>query len=396
MLAIPSPGSNNTPGGGTDGPTTYSRLPFTLLTSSLVLLSLSCMEMKEGTYEYPTPLPSPISAPPQIPQPVVPVAPALAASARATGAGDCDTTGGSGLTAAGATGALASSVATRRINSSGRVSASQGVAAPRPFAPTPLQDDPQLSAAIKARMGEDAGSFGVVVKNLQTGRGASFNADRSYYSASVFKLFVMFEILHQESQGFLRLKDEVLITPYYDGLGVGPRATRLCQRLTIREALEAMMSRSDNAAAVLLQELAGSGNIERSMRALGLKQTNFLTEDLPTSAGDLARLLEGIGRFQAVSRSASEEMIRLMTTEQFDNGLRSGTPPGVQVAHKTGNYNGVTHDAGIVFTPSGPCVIVVLSDGANPTGVTKDIAALVYNHFTAPPAATPGLKPAAR
>jgi beta-lactamase class A len=144
-----------------------------------------------------------------------------------------------------------------------------------------------------------------------------------------------------------------------------------------------MMARSDNAVAVLLQDLVGSGNINSSMQLLGLKNSHFLSEDLPTSAADLAKLLEGIGRGQAVSKSASEEMIRLLSLEQFDNGLRAGTPGGLRVAHKTGNYMGVTHDAGIVYGPSGAYVIVVLSDGENATAVTKDIATLVFDYFSA-------------
>jgi beta-lactamase class A len=273
--------------------------------------------------------------------------------------------------------------AARTVSSDGKLGPAQDVPGMRPFVLLPQRDDAALRKKIVDRLDDNLGDFAVVVKDLQTGRGVSINAEWTYYTASMFKVYVMLEVMHQEALGNLKLTDEVTITPYYDAQSVGPRLTALCQRLTIRQALEAMMGRSDNSVAVLLQDLVGSGNINASMVSLGLKNSHFLSEDLPTSATDLAKVLEGIGRGQAVSKSASEEMVRLLSLEQFDNGLRAGTPAGLRLAHKTGNYLGVTHDAGIVYGPSGPYVIVVMSNGANASGVTKDIAAMVFDHFSA-------------
>jgi beta-lactamase class A len=335
------------------------------------------MEMEEGTYSVPgTPVPH-ATAPP--PPPLVAAMPALRLPAIGTpslpaaltsanppsGTSDCDDR------------------SPARTTSAGRLSAPQNVSPPRPFVLLPDREDTALRDKIKARIGDDLGDFAVVVKDLQTGRGVRINADWTYYTASLFKVFVMFEVMHQEALGLLKLSDEVTITPYYDAQSVGPRLTALCQRLTVRQALEAMMARSDNAAAVLLQDLVGSGNINQAQAALGLRNSNYLSEDLPTSASDLATMLEGIGRYQAVSKSASEEMLRLLSLEQFDNGLRAGTPPGLRIAHKTGNYQGVTHDAGIVYGPAGAYLIVVLSDGDNATAVTRDIATIVFDHFSA-------------
>lgn len=337
--------------------------------------------MEEGTYEVPgTPAPAPRV--PQLPQ----VAPAAAVrpGAIATPALSGASIGNPPVISNDCADASRSSLgATRTVSSDGKLGAVQDVPGLRPFVLLPAREDAVLRKKIVDRIGDQRGDFAVVVKDLQTGRGVSINSEWTYFTASLFKVYVMLEVMHQEALGLLKLTDEVTITPYYDAQSVGPRLTALCQRLTIRQALEAMMARSDNAVAVLLQDLVGSGNINASMLSLGLKNSHFMSEELPTSAADLAKVLEGIGRGQAVSKSASEEMVRLLSLEQFDNGLRAGTPPGLRLAHKTGNYQGVTHDAGIVYGPSGAYVIVVLSDGANPTAVTKDIATIVFDHFGA-------------
>jgi beta-lactamase class A len=256
------------------------------------------------------------------------------------------------------------------------------VKTPAALAPLPFKPDPGLQQRIAAVLGPASASTAVVVKDLQTGQGASINADRSFYPASLFKLFVMHEVFHQSSQGLLSLSKELQITPYYDSFGLGPRRTKLCQRLTINEAMQAMMSTSDNAAAILLQDLVGSGNIDRSLVSLGMKSSRYLPEELTTSAGDVALLLEGIGRNLTVSRPASLDMIRLLVQEEFDNGLRAGLPQGVLLAHKTGNWGASIHDAGLVFAPKGTYVFVVLTEAANAAFLTRELSRTVYEYFT--------------
>jgi beta-lactamase class A len=354
------------------------------------------MAMEEGTYAVPgTPAPPPKAPPMPISPPM-----ALAASRPAVFAtpGVVASSIGNPPVIAGDCGDVKSGSlgASRTVTSDGKVGNAPDVPGMRPFVLVPPKEDSALRKKIVERLDDQLGDFAVVVKDLQTGRGVAINADWTYYTASLFKVYVMLEVMHQEALGLVKLTDEVTITPYYDAQSVGPRLTARCQRLTVRQALEAMMARSDNAVAVLLQDLVGSGNINASMQSLGLKNSHFLNEDLPTSAADLAKVLEGIGRGQAVSKSASEEMVRLLSLEQFDNGLRAGTPAGLRVAHKTGSYLGVTHDAGIVYGPSGAYVIVVLSDGTNATAVTKDIATMVFDYYSARSGAVAVATPRAR
>jgi beta-lactamase class A len=249
------------------------------------------------------------------------------------------------------------------------------------YTPSPDRQDAALRSLVLDVLGAEAPAYGVVIKDLATGRGTSLNADRIYYAASIFKLFVMYEAFRQESLGIFELSDELVMTPYYDAFGLGPRQTELCQVLSVDTALQAMMEISDNAAAVLLQDLVGSSNINQALGALGLEDSRLLTDDLPITAGDVALLVEAIGRGEAVSRPASEQMLELMAREQFDNGLRAGTPRDVTVAHKTGNWTNATHEAGIVFAPAGSYVMVVLSDKDHQTRLIEELSRRVYDYF---------------
>jgi len=253
---------------------------------------------------------------------------------------------------------------------------------PPEYEPLSLVEDEDLAERLREMLGDAADTYAVVVKDLRTGRGVAINADRVFYAASVFKLFVMYEAFRQESLGLLQWTDQLVMTPYYDSFGFNVRGTALCDTLTVARAARAMMTVSDNAAAVLLQDLVGSGNVNRSMEALGLAASE-ISEELPITAADVALLLEAIGRGRAVSMEASEEMMALMKGEALDNGVAKDLPDGVELAHKTGNWSNATHAAGIVFAPRGAYVIVVLSDTDDVTALIREIARTVYERHEA-------------
>jgi beta-lactamase class A len=254
---------------------------------------------------------------------------------------------------------------------------------PRRYTPSPFVPDATLQERLDESLGGQAGAYAFYVKDLTTGRGATHNSERIFNAASLFKLFIMYAVFHQESLGLVGWDDELVVTPYYDGFALTPRVTALCQALTVGEAMDAMLSVSDNAAAVLLQDLAGSGNVNASIEALGLRDSGLFETGLPVTAADLALLMEVIAIGQAVSPAASADMLRLLDHDVFENGLLAGVPEGTRVARKTGNWTDATHVAGIVFAPSGPYVFVALTSNGYERDVIEALSRVAYEHFEA-------------
>ncbi len=261
-----------------------------------------------------------------------------------------------------------------------RLIAPTAVPTPQPFTPATFRDDFALEAQLRDILGDDVDGFAVVTKDLETGKGARINPDQVFYSASIFKIFVMYELFYQRSLGLVNFSDQLIMTPYYDSFGLGPRETQLCEQLTVAQAMAAMMSVSDNAAAVLLQDLVGAPNINAALAGLGLTDSHMDPDNIPITAQDIALLLEDIGSGQAVDRDASETMVALMTLEQFDNGLVAGVPKGTIVAHKTGNWDNARHDVGIVFAPNTTYLVVILSDNRSTT-LTQQLSEAIYNYY---------------
>ncbi|HXF50422.1 MAG TPA: serine hydrolase [Dehalococcoidia bacterium] len=254
-----------------------------------------------------------------------------------------------------------------------------------PFAPLALTPDPQLESHIRARLAQqEEGAYAVLVKRLDDGVGVAIDADRVFYAASLFKVAVMLEAFHQRDAGLLDFGETYVVSDYYDGFDLGPRALHRCQRVTLEEALRAMMAVSDNVAAVLVQDRVGPRFVNAALEQLGARDTALLSDDLPTTAADQALLMEAIARGEAVSPEASQEMLNLLGSETIDFGIPAGLPDDVVVAHKTGLWHNATHDAGVVFAPSGPYVIAILTDGgfeSDAAAVIADISRIVYDYF---------------
>lgn len=81
-----------------------------------------------------------------------------------------------------------------------------------------------------------------------------------------------------------------------------------------------------------------------------------------TTAADIAELYLMLVNGQIVSESVSQEMLALLEDQQINDRIPAYLPEDTVVAHKTGNLDGLVHDAGVVFTPSGPVVVVVLTE----------------------------------
>src|SRR5207248_5148937 len=68
-----------------------------------------------------------------------------------------------------------------------------------------------------------------------------------------------------------------------------------------------------------------------------------------------------LAKRQLISPAASDRMLARLERQQINDRLPAQLPGGVVVAHKTGNLSGVTHDAGVIYTKTGPRVVVAMT-----------------------------------
>src|SRR5206468_7995522 len=139
------------------------------------------------------------------------------------------------------------------------------------------------------------------------------------------------------------ITDEALA---YDSgtMELGPGET-----LSVAEALERMVTLSDNTSAILLGSRVGAGNISADLATLGMDTTHYSLERMTTSALDMLHLIEAVARGKAVSPASSADMLHLLLRQRVNDRLPRLLPDEVRVAHKTGNLPGVVNDVGILY-----------------------------------------------
>jgi len=217
-----------------------------------------------------------------------------------------------------------------------------------PPKPSPLQ---QKVIAEAQRVGGPDARVGVAALNLVSGERISVRADENFPSASVMKLPILVELERQVAAGTLGWND------------------------SLRTDAAQMIGVSDNAAADRIADRVSMVAVNDEMRKLGLGGTRFLNTfadtrsssnpgQNTTTPANMARLLELIATDQIVSPAASAEIRGLMARNADRSKLARLLPGDTKVAHKSGWYDGVANDVGIVTVDRVPTrwVIAVLID----------------------------------
>lgn len=278
--------------------------------------------------------------------------------------------------------------------------------------PTPASDD--LPAQIDALLDGREGLYEVVVIGPGGDPDYRRNADEQLESASLYKLLIMVEIYRQIEEGIIALDDPVKLNAgFFKEAGYDDPfdSSYIGKTVTVEELLYPMIAFSSNVAGFALLNLAGNTNINATVAALGLTaseirwmpalQSRSVGDPLAsyagttrlaapadetfnvTNAADMALLFKLLLEGKVVSPEASQAMLDLLADQVVNNRLPALLPPDAVVAHKTGNIDNVVHDAGVVYTPSGPAVIVVLTADAlewQAIEFMRDLALLVYEH----------------
>ena len=258
---------------------------------------------------------------------------------------------------------------------------------PSPFAGPAT--DAGLKAAIEGALAGREGSYSVVVHNLANGRYAELNADQVYYAASLYKLEVLLEAYRQRDAGELDFSRLLTVEKKYIELDL--KTLELLEileddQVTVNDAVRAMTIVSDTPTASLLQDTVNPVRVDQTLAGLGLTGTQNANRDLPTTARDMARLLTAIAAGQGgVTASSQTEMLSLLLQEGFRSGIVAGVPSDTPVAHKTGSYSDATHDVALVWGPTGPYIIAVLTDRSYDWEPIREVSRAVWDYFAANP-----------
>lgn len=264
------------------------------------------------------------------------------------------------------------------------------------------------AAAIEEIAAEVGGLVSVAVRDLDGGTAIDFNAGERLPSASVIKVCILVELMAQVEERSLSLDETLRLQDAEKVPGSGVLSMlHPGLELTLEDLAHLMITVSDNTASNMLIDRLGIDRINGRLERLGLVKTrlgrkfyDFEARDRGLdnwiAADEMAGLLTAIQRRQVVSGAACEKMLDILRKQQFTDRIPRLLPPDTPVAHKTGTITGVCHDAGIIYSPSGPLVLAVFTQGipqqAVAEGGIRHIARAVYGYLGGePPPGAPAI-----
>jgi beta-lactamase class A len=253
-----------------------------------------------------------------------------------------------------------------------RARPSAATATPKPT--TSAQASPllqKITAQVRSIGGPNV-AVGVAATNLTSGERIALHADDAFPSASVMKLPILVELERQVNAGTLSWTD------------------------SLRNEAAAMIAVSDNSAANQIADAIHPQSVNDTMARLGLGATRFVNpfsdatsranpSQNQTTPANMARLLELIATDQIVNPQVSADIRGLLARNADRSKLVRLLPPDARVAHKSGWYEGVANDVGIVSVDRVPTrwVIAVftqnLPDAETGNQVIAAVSKAVYD-----------------
>ncbi|HVZ12294.1 MAG TPA: serine hydrolase [Patescibacteria group bacterium] len=252
-----------------------------------------------------------------------------------------------------------------------------------------------MSAVVRSAMEGTHGTYGIVIKNLKTGELYYNNQHKSFDTGSLYKLWVMATVYKQIEAGVLT-KDQVLsqsIPNLNHEFGISDDVAEQTEGTitsSIGDALTKMITVSDNYSALLLTEKVRLSNVASFLQTNGFAESAVGTGGIAptTTASDIELFLEKLYKGELGNAQSTAEMIDLLKNQRLNGKLPKYLPDDVVMAHKTGELDDFTHDAGIVYMQNGDYIIVVLSRSDDPDLAAEriaDVSKNVYDYFTGVP-----------
>ncbi len=259
---------------------------------------------------------------------------------------------------------------------------------------------PGVKAEIESLIQNSGAEVAVAFRTLDGRDELLIQPDEAFHAASTMKVPVLIELFRQARAGDLSLDDRIPVVNQFHSIVDGSPFTldtgddsdaevykQIGKTMAYRDLAEAMITVSSNFATNLIIEHLGAKRIQKTTDALGATGMHVLrgVEDdkafrkglnNSTTARALMTLMRAIAAGKAVDQGASGEMVAILKRQAFNSGIPAGLPPGIPVAHKTGEITRIQHDAAIVYAGR-PFVLVVLVRGLDDAKQGSALAAAI-------------------
>lgn len=259
--------------------------------------------------------------------------------------------------------------------------------------------DPRLTLEerIEAELKSYDGTMGLYIDDLK-GNVITRFPDEKFETASTIKVYILAALFDAIGQGKASLKDMLTCEERFwiDGSGI-LGSLEVGTTLSVKNVATLMIIVSDNIATNMLIDYLGIDNINACIQKLGCKDTvlhNVLDfakyhQLGTTTPRDYVSMFVRIQNRTLVSPEASEQMWQILSQQHYNSMIVKSLPQFYVdpdnydeqlfwFASKSGSMNACRNDGGIITTPYGSYVIVMLNKDFSDKQYYPDHPATVF------------------
>lgn len=242
------------------------------------------------------------------------------------------------------------------------------------MAETPKADafnDEKLTKMISDWAAANPGEYGVVVREATHDmRVASYQPDKSFISASTYKLFVTYGVLYMVQKGDIALDTQV----------VNGKVIPAC--------LDSLLLYSSDECGWPMGKLLGWQTLSDFLHEQGFIHTNLnnydsagnFTGDKYSTATDEAEIAWRLNAGTLLEPTYADMMLSRMKTQVWRERIPAGVPGGIVVADKPGWIYDIQNDTAIVYGERSTYVLAIMSDGSTKPHLAE-LSKLIYDYL---------------
>lgn len=230
----------------------------------------------------------------------------------------------------------------------------------------------------------------VYYRDLNNGPWFGINELSDYAPASLLKVPVMMAYYKEAETNPDILTKKIIYTkdPHITEQYFLPKQTlEEGKTYTIDDLIASMIRESDNNATLILENNIPENKIDKVTADLGIETAVDTTPDDYMSVKGYASLYRVLYNASYLSPFYSEKALALLSQTDFPSGIAESLPKSIKVADKFGEReldNGVKqlHDCGIIYYPSHPYLLCVMTRGYDYNQLSTtigDISKTIYD-----------------
>lgn len=251
--------------------------------------------------------------------------------------------------------------------------------------PVYLGDKMTLKERIQRELTSYSGEMSFYARDF-SGNTVSIDEDQALETASVIKSYILLDLFEQVAKGKKNLEEEILYEERFrvEGSGVLHNMSSGF-KMSARNYAILMIIISDNTATNVMIDYLGLESINSTIKKYGFVKTKLLNpidwesyRDLGvTTAKEYGDFFYRLHEGELVSAAASKQMLEIFKKQHYNSMIARNFPQyflsgddslceegsQITVASKSGSMDACRNDGGIVFTPVGDYVLVMLHKG---------------------------------